>query len=189
MIDKNAVGIVGQAIKSGEKIITSHGDNKTKRLISDNTNKTNCHVSDNKASTQKFTATLNAVSSGLTALTNVVSTYKDYCVSKDTNQINLDKKSQEIAKNREIELNRIASNLEKVKIECNKELEAQSDRLDFHREIVEYYKNTWQELFEFLKGDRELLVSPAGTAFLQQMSVCQNHLRDISITLAQESSK
>ena len=189
MIDKNIVDIAGQVIKSGEKIVTSHSDNKTKRLVSNNESQTKCHISDNTTSEQKFTATIGAVTSGLNSLSNIMVAYKDYCVSRNTNQVDLDTKSREIEQKREVELSRIAAELEKVKIECNRDLETQSIKLDKLQEGIKSSNIIWQKLFEQLMSDRELLLSPRGAELLRMMSECQTSIRDMSITLIRESGK
>lgn len=189
MIGKNIVDIAEQVVKSGEKIATNYNDNKTQRHVSNNDNQTKCHISDNTTAAQKFTATLSAVDSGLNSLSNVMVAYKEYCVSRNTNQVNLDTKSREIEQKREVELSRIAADLEKAKAKCSEVLKAQADRLDVQREIIEYCKTVWQETFELLKSDRELLLSPAGAQFLQQMRDCHTSLRAVSSAVAQESGK
>ena len=181
----NIVDFTGQVIKSGEKIVTNHSDNKTQRHVSNNDNQTKCHISDNTTSAQKFTATLGAVNSGLNSLSKIIVSYNEYCVSRDTNQVNLDTKSREIEQKREVELSRISADLEKVKVECNRDLETQSIKLDKLQEGIKSSNIIWQKLFDQLMGDRELLLSPRGAELLRMMSECQTSIRDMSIALIQ----
>ena len=185
----NIVDFTGQVIKSGEKIVTNHSDNKTQRHVSNNDNQTKCHISDNTTSAQKFTATLGAVNSGLNSLSKIIVSYNEYCVSRDTNQVNLDTKSREIEQKREVELSRISADLEKVKVECNRDLETQSIKLDKLQEGIKSSNIIWQKLFDQLMGDRELLLSPRGAELRRMMSEYQTSIRDMSIALIQESGK
>lgn len=189
MIGKNIVDIAGQVVKSGEKIATNYNDNKTQRHVSNNDNQTKCHISDNTTSAQKFTATLGAVTTGLNSLSKIIVSYNEYCVSRDTNQVNLDTKSREIEQRREVDLSRIAADLEKAKVECSRDLETQSDKLDRLQMVIEMLNMHWQKLFEELMGDRELLLSPTGAELLKKLSETQANIRDLGISIAQEHAK